>query len=420
MGWPLIASGHYLPETSFMKIRAISCAVAALLVSANGAAWAQSAFSDASFSFSGFGTVGLSRTTTDDAEYSSIGIPNGAKKKWTPNTDSKLGLQGSAKLNSMFSGTVQVISKHNVDGNFSPKLEWAFAKAQVLPSLALRAGRIAAPFFAVSDFRDVNYANLWVRPPYDVYAQVPLSFFDGADGIYQTTLGSATINFQAFYGVSRGKITGLEAKGKGMQGVNITAEFDNGITLRVGTSNAVLNVDNPRLTGLLNGLKATQNAGLADGLALDGKLATFSGVGIGYDRDNWIGSAEFTVKRLRSFISDTSSWHVTAGHRFGTWTPYVMLSGVRVDDPNVVNTVPTTSPQLAGLSGAVSALLASQNTAQKDKALGVRWDFRKNLALKAQIDHITPDGGKGMFNAAAAGFGKESVNVYAVNLDFVF
>ena len=92
------------------------------------------------------------------------------------------------------------ISQRNGNGNFKPAIEWAFVKAQVTPGLSLRAGRIGAPLFAVSDFRSIGYSNLWLRTPIDVYGQVPFSHFDGADAIYQDTIGSTTLTGQVFDG----------------------------------------------------------------------------------------------------------------------------------------------------------------------------------------------------------------------------
>ena len=43
----------------------------------------------------------------------------------------------------------------------------------------------------MSDFRDVGYANTTVRPNLDVYGQVPVSYFDGADAAYQMDVGNS-------------------------------------------------------------------------------------------------------------------------------------------------------------------------------------------------------------------------------------
>jgi hypothetical protein len=97
------------------------------------------------FSLSGFGTLGLVRTSTDDAQFALFGQTRGADKDVSAEVDSKLGVQVGAKFNDMLSGTVQVLTKSNGKGNFTPGVEWAFLKAQVTPGLSLRAGRMGAP-----------------------------------------------------------------------------------------------------------------------------------------------------------------------------------------------------------------------------------------------------------------------------------
>jgi hypothetical protein len=77
-------------------------------------------------------------------------------------------------------------------------------------------------------------------------------------------------------------------------------------------------------------------------------------------------------------------------------------------------------PQLAPLAGAVDGLVAGQNIAEKTDSIGLRWDAWKNIAVKAQYDHVKPDGGPGLFEKVQAGFGTSAVNVYSVAVDFVF
>lgn len=45
----------------------------------------------------------------------------------------------------------------------------------------VRLCRIESPTFLVSDVRKRGYANLWVRPPIEVYGVQPLTNSDGVD-----------------------------------------------------------------------------------------------------------------------------------------------------------------------------------------------------------------------------------------------
>ena len=397
----------------------LSAALAGACGLASSAAHADATSWDPSWAFSGFGTLGYVQTNSDLADFVSPGQSAGASKDGSFNPDSKIGGQINAKANNVFSGTVQAVSKYNGQGNWKPTIEWAFLKAQATPELAIRAGRIGLPFYMVSDSLNVNYSNLWVRPPLDVYGQVSFSHFDGADAIYQTSLGSTTLTGQVFYGETNTPAP-VRIHSHQQMGLNLTAEFDNGITVRLGRAQGKLTVDSTSLDGLVGILSQTPFASVGDELSVTKKSASFTGAGISYDHENFVGSAEFTKRKTASYVSSTTGWALTGGYRLGKFTPYAVVSKLKVDSSNVNDTIPAGVPQLAALRAGVEGLLAGQNIAQKTDSVGLRWDAYKNIAVKAQYDHIKPDGGPGLFEKVQAGFGTSAVSVYSVSVDFVF
>jgi hypothetical protein len=399
-----------------IQIAAIAgtCAIACSAAHAGALSW------DPSWSFSGFGTLAYTKTNTDLAQFAEPAQEGGADKGGSIGPDTKLGGQVNAKANSIFSATVQAVSERNGQGNFKPAIEWAFLKAQVLPDLAIRAGRIGAPFYAVSDYLNVNYSNLWVRPPLDVYGQVPFRHFDGADAIYQTSLGGTTVTAQGFGGTATAYSDGTRVHVRDLVGVNFTAEFDSGVTLRLGRAQGKLTADSKTLDSLVSILDATPFAAVGDEINVVHKNASFTGFGIGYDHDSFVGSAEYTKRKNSDYISSTTGWSATGGYRLGKFTPYLVLSRVKVDSSNVNNTIPASVPQLAPLSAAVDQLIQSQNISQKTQSLGLRWDAWKNVAIKGEFDRIKPDGGPGLFVSVKPGFGTAPVNVYTLSVDFVF
>ena len=375
---------------------------------------------DNMFSLSGFGTLGLVRTSTDDAQFALFGQTRGADKDPTAEVDSKLGVQVGAKFNDTFSGTVQVLTKSNGKGNFMPAVEWAFVKAQVTPGLSLRGGRMGAPFFAVSDFRDVGYANTALRPPKDVYDQVPVSHFDGADASYQLATSVGTLTGQVFGGQATDHSQRFKVDVKRLVGFNATLETDAGLTLRLGYAEGKLTVGNDALNGLVATLRATPFAAVGNQLDPNDSKASFSGVGLTWDQGQWVASAEYTQRRIKTFLADTDGWYVLVGHRFGPLTPYVTVSEARTVDSNVNNTIPAATPQLAALKAAVDGVVEGQRHTQKSFAIGARWDFARNLALKAQWENVRPEG-RGYFFATTANWGTgKTVNVLSVALDTVF
>lgn len=376
--------------------------------------------SESMFSFSGFGTVGAVRTDTDQAEFTTPGQTHGATKSFDFGVDSKLGVQASAKFNPIFSATAQVVTRDNNKGNWTPEVEWLFAKAQFNPTVAVRLGRMGAPMFAVSDFRDVNYANTWVRPPLDVYGQVAFKNFDGADVLLQHAVGPANVSAQLFAGNSTSYFERTRIDVDQLVGVNVTAEFDAGFTLRAGHAQGKLSVLSTALGQLVGVLGTTPFAAVGEALDPIKKNATFSGVGFTVDRNDFVVAGEYTWRRTDSYVADTTGWYLSVGHRFGNFTPYVLTSELKVDDL-VDNTIPVgLDPGVDVLKGTVDAVLAGQNSAQKTVALGVRWDARPNMAVKFQLDHIKPDNGPGLFRNVQPGFGSDAVNVISASVDFVF
>lgn len=392
--------------------------LAALVAGALGSA-AQAADNASMFSLSGFATLGLVKTNTDDAHYVITGQPRGATKDVSGEVDSKLGVQAGVKFNPMFSATVQLLSKQNGDGNFVPGVEWAFLKAQVLPSVSLRAGRMGAPFFAVSDFRDVGFANTALRPPPDVYGQVPVSHFDGADVTWQTSTGLGTVTAQLFGGKSSDTFERNDLDLKKMVGFNTTLEMDNGLSLRLGHVTGKLTVKSSSLSGLVTLLRTTPFASVGNQIDATDKKATFTGVGATWDEGDWLVNAEYTMRRTESYVPDTNGWYLTVGRRFGAWTPYVIGSQVRTVSSNVDNTIQPLNAQLTQLRAVVNATTDGQRLQQKTLALGVRWDFMRNFALKAQVDHVKATA-ETFFTQAQPGFAPRNVNVLSLAVDTVF
>lgn len=402
------------------RIHVISAACLVALASG-----AQADDSASMFSVSGFGTVGAVKTNTDLAAYQASLRSGGATSDVSTDVDTKLAVQVTGTFNPMFSATGQLMTRRNSDGNWNPALQWLFAKAKFGQGFSARVGRIGAPFFMVSDFRDVGYTNVSIRPPIDVYGQVNFSTFDGADLLYQGDVGQASINAQVYAGKSTTRFPGkVDVKLKNTMGFNVSAEFGP-VTLRLGHVETKLTlVGSAGHDGLIAGLRnASQAPGLAslatlaDELAVTNKAGSFTGLGASLDWNNIVASAEFTKRRTDSYIADTTGWYTTVGYRLGKFTPYVTLSEIKQDSPSSTTAIPPV-PQLAPLAAGANGLLRS--LAQKTTAVGVRWDVMKNTDVKLQYDRIrVGSGSAGLFNDVKPGFAGP-VNVYSVAVDFVF
>ena len=431
---------------SYKKLRRLPLAAAVLLACMS--AQADYTSPDGKFRMSGFGTIGYSRASTDDVYFNYKGQGGGSKKSGSLNPDSKIAVQGTYKITDTVSGTGQIMAKYDADGDYIPTFEWAFVKWQAMPSLSFRVGRMGAPFFMISDFRDVGYANTTVRPPLDVYAQVPVSNFEGVDATHQLSLGSVTLTSSALYGEANADYanalfsdgspaTPAQIKLKGLTGLNFLAELDNGLMLRLGHVRGKLTISSassntikaglaPVIAGTAGPINAFFPTAASDAAALAATVtqadtdASFTGVGLSYDQNNIVVAAEYTKRRIDGgYVSDTTGWYTTIGYRFGAWLPYLGYGKVKVDDPNA--TVPAVNSPLTTAVNGVQATLNTQKVSQKTATVGVRWDAKPGLAIKAQYDHVTTGDLSNGRMRAYTGFVKgKGVNLVTLAADFVF
>lgn len=423
------------------KLRRLPLAAAALVVCVSAQAEYQSP--DGNLRLSGFGTIGVARSSTNDVLFNYLGQGGGAGTTPSFDPDSKLALQGNYKVSPTLSLTTQIMTKYDAFASYEPKVDWAFVKWQATPALTLRGGRMGLPVFMVSDFRDVGYANTPVRPPLDTYAQVPVSQFNGADASYQLPVGSTTYNASVHFGNAKADYAATrrlfgapfpasEFKLDGLHSLNLSAEMDNGVTLHVGKFNAKMSVTAASINDLVEGTTPFRSSfpqyynHVMDNVIADGSKVTFTDFGASYDQDNWVISAEYTHRRSAKYVSSTKGWYTNVGYRVGQFTPYVGLSRLAVDDPRKLDPAGT---GLLAVDQGVQYLLDTQKLTQRTTTLGLRWDVMPSTALKVQWDHVTkPKNSCGLFFTEDPGESKAQsflqssrrVNILSLSMDFLF
>ena len=397
-------------------------------------AWAQDT---SPVRISGFGTAALTWADTDKAEFVRPNQAHGADKDVTTGVDSNLGLQVDYAVNDWLSLTGQGLVRKDAEDDFGAELSWAFAKARISDELSIRVGRVGLPVFMISDYRNVGYANTFLRPPAEMYSQVPFNSVDGADITWQHSVGDTTYTAQLAFGNSNTKVYGgPDLDARRISALNLVAEHGP-LTLRFGRADTRVTLNNQQsITTLLGALRAA-GAGyrlpaltaLADGIAVDRKKASFTSVGAALDWNNVVAQSEYARRKTDSYLNDTTSWYVMGGYRFGKVLPYYSHARLSIDDA-VANTVPAAcpagypaacGPTLGALSGAVSTLRYTglSQGEQTTDTVGVRWDFQRSLALKVQVDRVRPGSGGGLLANVQPGL-RGPVTVGAIALDFVF
>ncbi|MCC2957938.1 hypothetical protein LK542_20160 [Massilia sp. IC2-477] len=384
---------------------------------------------------SGFGTGALTVSDEDKAEFARPNQSSGVRKDPRTGVDSNLGLQADYAVNDWLSLTGQGLVRKDGEDNFGAELSWAFAKFKLSDQLSVRAGRMGLPAFMISDYRNVGYANTFVRPPSEVYSQVPLNSVDGVDLTWAQEFAGTTFTAQLAAGRSKATITGgAHADASDVRALNLSAERGP-FTLRFGRTEAKVTIDD---SASLNTLVSTfDNAGntfrisqlndIARLVENKKKKGTFTSVGLSMDWNNIVAQTEYAKRKLPGISDATDSWYAMAGYRIGKLLPYYTHAKLS-SKSSFVNTLPTAcatgaaaacTPTVRSLRGTVDSLRANAlGQSQSTDTLGLRWDFASSADIKFQVDRIKPQG-KGLFVQAQPGF-KGPVLVGTVAVDFVF
>ncbi|HYD79942.1 MAG TPA: porin [Paucimonas sp.] len=407
----------------------IFVALAALAVQSGGAARADE-LAKPLFSFSGFGTVGMTRSSEVQADFTSTLLkPNGAghTRRWSADVDSRLGGQITLNATPQLSAVLQVVSEQRDDNSYRPTVEWANVRYRATPDISLRAGRIAMPNFLVADYRKVSYAIPWVRTPIELYGLVPITNSDGVDATYRMHLGDVQNTVQASWGK-----TDVEAPGGGtvrvrhLGGLTNTTEYGFA-TLRLTYMRADIDIEMTR--PLFDGFRqfGPLGAAIADRYDANGKRADFFAAGASYDPGTWFVMSEYGRIATHSYLGEQRAWYVSGGLRRGAWTPYLTYAAIKglspMSDPGlpVAALPPAMAPLAFGLNTGLNSLLRRQAT-QRNLTAGIRWDFMKNASLKFQYEHLRLDAGSGGFliNLQPGFRPGGSARVFSAVLDFVF
>jgi hypothetical protein len=398
-------------------------------------------------SFRGFGTLGLVYSSEDQADFvGNLFQPNGAghNRPVDFGVDSKLGAQMDVRITDSLSAVVQVVSQHRYDNRYWPDLEWANLKYEFTPDVSVRAGRTVSGTFLVSESRLVGFAYPWVRPPLEVYGLSPITSRDGIDASYRFRVHGFTNTIQLGYGATTEQLPdgsdGGSIDAKNYFEISNTTERGP-FSTRIGVSYGRVDVRS-ELDELLDAFTAFGNAidgipGLEPAAAqarriveryeLDDAPIWLLTVGGTYDPGDWLLMAELARFEGSGFLSDATAWYVTGGYRIGAFTPYLTYAWLRADHRFDAGITTTGLPlELAtgasGLNAGLESTLASLDFSQTTMAVGVRWDFRRDAAVKLQYEHVDlRSGSPGRLGNVQSDFDPGGrVDVISLTIDFVF
>lgn len=350
---------------------------------------------EADWNLSGFGTLGAVYNGTGGTMYRrDITQSNGANgDQWSFAPDSMLGIQLLGRASPDWEAAVQVLSRDSVECNYGPAIAWAYLKFKPTPDSAVRAGRLGIEMYIQGDSVDIGYANLAVRPP---IVFVP-RYQDGADAETTLHLGEGTLRAKAMAGVADDETrfgpSVYDLSGSPFFGA--LADYqDAGWTLRLATGRLALHraLADASLQTLESALAQAQAPNIRQidtVLALKGRRFDFLSSALAYDEGPAQAVASYTLLASDGW-SRRNAFTLTGGYAIGAVTPYLEVYRTWTQR----TTIPTGIA--AGLSPATDALNQAAALAQGagskinecGLAIGTRFELRRDLALKLQIDRV--------------------------------
>ena len=352
-----------------------------------------------------------------DGKASVIGY-NGNEINFLP--DSIFGLQSKIDISDKLSITGQFVARGT--DNYQAEVEWAYAKLKLNNAWAIRAGRMRFPLFLLSDSLEIGYSYPWVRPPLDVYSQIPrqLTSYNGMDVIFSKVFGEMYTSLQVSIGREDFTDEETDANGnfakvfnlnKNYKGLKITLDIDE-ISFQASWNNAKITYPFPRITPLLAALKNNGFQQIADNLQIKEDDANFASAGIHAEFNNFIFIAEMTRLWIRQgYFPDINGWFFTFGKYIGPFLPHITFSKY---DSRFDKQLATTGSSALDKNFGLATFQNTQNQ-EESFSVGLRYDIYEQVALKFEWQQIKPQNN----TTGLIGFTDEA-NLYTIALDAVF
>jgi len=282
---------------------------------------------------------------------------------WQVNQESLVGFQLKKEFSPTLSATAQVVMRaHNPNRSSRPTLDWGYATWQPSENSAwtFQAGQFRIPLYYYSDYLYIGYAYPWVRPAPDVYGW-PIYAYQGGNASYRTQLGQS--DWAATFHIWAGGYTQHnDAYDTQIYYVTPTHEsWKSMIGGYISANNGIWDV-----RAMLFHYKDSTWQDTAGGRSyfVQDQSTRIGGLSANMDYKNWLIKSELDryeqVDPGKGLNNVYKYALVGVGYQWDAWTPmYTFSRYTTVAEP-----------------------IEARNT----QYLSLRWDFRKNTALKVQYD----------------------------------
>jgi len=313
---------------------------------------------------------------------------------------SVFGLQVRGDLSDKLSATAQLVGRG--DDNYDASFEWAYMTYAMSENSSISAGRVRLPLFKYSASLDVGYSYHWITPPDSVYG-VLINNMDGVRYDYTNYYGDWEYGVQVFGG--RSESGTLDAEKLVGLSFEATRDWFNIRSIYAHTEFTSPNEDLTALTNAFNQFSSVVPAvtTFSNNFLIDEDAAGFVEIAVNIDKYDWFIGAEYThIDFDGAPISGDDAWYVTAGMRFGKFTPHITYEHKESDPDDVLeylngipSTIATGDAVTDGTWSALYQTFAGIAAAQQEETsavtLGLRYDVEPGFALKGEVTWYTDD-----------------------------
>ncbi|MDO6565702.1 topoisomerase IV [Alteromonas sp. 1_MG-2023] len=321
---------------------------------------------------------------------------------------SVFGLQVRGDVSDKLSATAQLVGRGSED--YDASFEWAYMTYMVSNNVSVSAGRIRMPLFKYSSSLDVGYSYHWLTPPDAVYG-IDFNNIDGVRIDYSTYSGDWEYGAQVTFGHVEADttISGTEAalELENVMAVSFEATrdwFSARTLLARGTTSAVNEDFDTFVAGMAQfGSIIPSAITAAEGFSVNEDTGVFFEVAVDIDKYDWFVGAEFTKTEVDdAIIASNEAWYITAGMRFGKFTPHITYEVEEADNddqaaliaalPSTIDTGDaTTDATWSSIYQAATGIAADQALDVSAVTLGLRYDVEPGFALKAEVTWYSDD-----------------------------
>ncbi|BFT29169.1 hypothetical protein D210916BOD24_03450 [Alteromonas sp. D210916BOD_24] len=321
---------------------------------------------------------------------------------------SVFGLQVRGDVSDKLSATAQLVGRGSED--YDADFEWAYMTYALNNNINISAGRLRLPLFKYSASLDIGYSYHWLTPPDAVYG-IDFNNIDGVRIDYSNYVGDWEYGAQLTTGrvetdtTISGTPAALELENVVAVSFEATREWFSARTLFArGKTNAA----NAQFDGFLDGMAQfgafiPTALTVSDDFRINGDTGTFFEIAVDVDKYDWFLGAEYTQTEVDgAVIADNKAWYVTAGMRFGKFTPHITYEVEEADNATqlgLVATLPSsiatgdavTDGTWAAIYQGAAGIAAQQKLDVSALTVGLRYDVEPGFALKTDVTWYSDD-----------------------------